>query len=282
MLWKDSKGILLMKNNFADLLDKGYCVVKSFLDKENVDLIKQDFELVKNDRFLNPNFNIMPVGKKIEISKVLLTITELANNVANSTAIITDVGSTPIYFSIEHGVNFGYHQDHESWFLYGDHTNYLNIWIPVIKPSIELTNVIVLDAKRLFQDHPELLFLKGYGATRFEGGNTSYIFDDNTGEKITLNFNLDSYAECPQLAEGDALIMRGDCIHKTQDTLTSRVAISARRLLTSSIIHKTHFNAASNTKKQIIENNPAMYQKIMSQFTDSDTCTVGGLMAALK
>ena len=271
-----------MKHNFANLLDQSYCVVKNFLNSDDLTQLSQDFDLIKTTEFLNPNFNILPVGKKIKIDNILSKIEVLSKDIQDSVNIATNFTSTPIYFSIPHGVNFGYHQDHESWFLYGDHTNYLSIWIPIIKPTKELTNVIVLDLGRLLLDHPELEFLKNYGATRFEADSTSRIFDDNTGKEIELNFNLDDYSECPKLDQGDALVMRGYCIHKTQDTSTDRVAISARRLLTTHNIHKSHFDLDSPAKKQIVENNPIMYKKIMDNFINSDTCTIGQLLGALK
>jgi hypothetical protein len=271
-----------MNNNFANLLDKSYCIIKNLLDTTDINLIKQDFDLIKTEKFLNPNFNILPVGKKISIDSTISKIEQLSNDIQDAVNIKTNFSSTPIYFSISHGVNFGYHQDHESWFLYGDHANYLSIWIPIIKPTKELTNVVVLDLGRLLLDHPELSFLKNYGATSFLGGSSSSISDDNTGKTITLEFDLDAYSECPQLEEGDALVMRGDCIHKTQDILTDRVAISARRLLTTSIVNKSHFDLTSPVKKQIVENNPVMYQKILNKFKSSDTCTVGDLLEALK
>ena len=282
MLLIDSKDTVLMKNNFANLLDQSYCVVKNFLNSDDLAQLSQDFDLIKTTDFLNPNFNILPVGKKVKIDNILSKIEVLSKDIQDSVNITTNFTSTPIYFSIEHGVNFEYHQDHESWFLYGDHTNYLNIWIPVIKPSVELTNVVVIDLIRLTNDHPELEFLKNYGATRFKAGSTSRIFDDNTGTEIELNFNLNDYSECPQLEQGDALVMRGYCIHKTQDTSTNRVAISARRLLTTYNIHKSHFDLDSLAKKQIVENNPIMYKKIMDNFIDSDTCTIGQLLGVLK
>jgi hypothetical protein len=278
----DSKDITSMKNNFVNLLDKSFCVVENFLSTNDLEIIRQDFELIKTSDFLNPSFNILPVGKKISISSTLSKIDLLATDIQTSVGIATNFTSTPIYFSIEHGVNFGYHQDHESWFLYGDHTNYLNIWVPIIKPDTTLTNVVVLDLDKLIQDHSELAFLKNYGATSFESGATSYIFDDNTGAKIELAFDLDEYAECPLMKEGDALIMRGYCIHKTQDTLTNRVAISARRQLSTSTVHKSHFDITSPNKKQIIEKNPVMYKKIMEKFNNQDTCTIGDLLSALK
>jgi hypothetical protein len=60
-----------MNNNFANLLDKSYCIIKNLLDTTDINLIKQDFNLIKTEKFLNPNFNILPVGKKISIDSTI-------------------------------------------------------------------------------------------------------------------------------------------------------------------------------------------------------------------
>ena len=35
------------------------------------------------------------------------------------------------YFSTEKGINFGWHQDHESYFVNQTHQHYLNIYMPI-------------------------------------------------------------------------------------------------------------------------------------------------------
>lgn len=265
--------------NYNDLARKGFCVVRNLLTKNDLAKLVSDFDLIKQEKFVNPNFNIFPVGKKVSIDDILETkIKPLAESIKDNTRISTNHTCTPTYFSIEHGINFGYHQDHDSWFLYGDHVNYLNIWIPVIKPSLELTNVTVVNFEKLFQDHPELKFLESYGATRAQGGTNSQIIDDNLDKVYNLDFDLDSYSETPSIDAGDALIMRGDALHKTQDTLTNRLAISIRRLNTESPVHRDHYAITSSVKRQLIEGNPTFYQRIMDQFKDKDTCKVGDLL----
>ena len=270
---------MLSKDNILDLSNKSFCVIKNFLNSQQLNLIKEDFNLIKDEKFLNSNFNIIPVGKKIDLKKVFRdTIDPLSEDIQNNIDIKSDYTPTPTYFSIRHGINFGYHQDHESWFLYKDHKNYLNIWVPILKPDPALSNVVVINFEKLFRDHPELIFLKNYGATRFESGSPSRMVDDNTGIVTEFNFNLEEYAECPHLDAGDALVMRGDCIHRTQDTLTDRVAISVRRMFSQSVVQKSNFEPTSPYKKEIIENNPALYQKILSKFGDRSECTIKDLL----
>ena len=270
---------MLSKENILDLTDKSFCVIKNFFNSQQIKLIEEDFNLIKNEKFLNSNFNIIPVGKKIDLKKVFSdTVDPLSADIQTSTNIKSDYTPTPTYFSIKHGINFGYHQDHESWFLYKDHKNYLNIWVPILKPDPLLSNVVVINFEKLFKDHPELKFLKDYGATRFESGFPSRMVDDNTGVITEFDFNLEDYAECPYLNAGDALVMRGDCIHRTQDTLTDRVAISIRRMYSQSLVHRSNFDLTSPYKKEIIENNPSLYQRILSKFGDKNECTIKDLL----
>jgi hypothetical protein len=67
-----------MKNNFVNLLDKSYCVVKNFLNSGDLSQLSQDFDLIKTTEFLNPNFNILPVGKKVKIDNILSKIEALS------------------------------------------------------------------------------------------------------------------------------------------------------------------------------------------------------------
>lgn len=270
---------MLNEDNINDLRNKSFCVVKNFLNDDQLNLISEDFNLIKDEKFLNSNFNIIPVGKKIDLKKVFNdTIDPLSESIQQHVGIKSDYTPTPTYFSIKHGINFGYHQDHESWYLYRDHKNYLNIWVPIIKPVPELSNVVVINFEKLFKDHPELEFLKNYGATRLESGTPSRMVDDNTGIITEFDFNLEDYAECPNLNAGDALVMRGDCIHRTQDTMTDRVAISVRRMYSHSIVHKSNFDLTSPYKAEIIKNNPSLYQRIMSKFENKDECTIKELL----
>ena len=52
--------------------------------------------------------------------------------------------------------------------------------------------------------------------------------DSMNGEVLELPINFDDIKYSPNLIAGDMLIIRGDVIHKTNDMLTERVALSLR------------------------------------------------------
>ena len=266
----------------ADLASKGFCVVKNLFEATQIDLIRQDFELIKNFK-VNKDYPVLPVGKRIPLTELInsvvnpisVTITEAAN-------VVTDFSPTPVYFSISHGVDFDWHQDHESYFFFNDHLNYLNIYVPIYKDNVALSNVRVIDFEKLISKDPSAAFLKGYGATRFtvKDGKT-IINDDNNDTVHQLDFDINDISDCPELDVGDALIMRGDCIHSTQDTLTPRVAMSIRCMNSKSIINRSNFDITSQAKNFIYTGNNEHYQKLLNKFGDLKTIPLGCLFDVL-
>jgi hypothetical protein len=266
-------------NDFQYLKSKGFCVIENLLDQALIDTIYQDFELIKDFDSPNKNYPILPAGKRIPLIDLINNIIEpVCEEIKNNLSIITDFTPTPIYFSIDKGVNFNWHQDHESYFQSGNHLDYLNFYIPIYKPSIELSNISVVNFEKLFYLDPGSQFLKGLGATRLFANSTTLVQNDNNDSEYIIPFDIAEVAETPHLAVGDALVMRGDCIHKTQDTLTPRIAISIRRLNTQTIVNKSHFNITSIAKKHMFENNKELYNKSVAKFQTNETLTLGELL----
>ena len=266
-------------NNFKDLEMKSFCVIKNFLDNNTISTILEDYFLIQNEEILYPKFSIIPAGKKKNLDFLKDTINPLIKNISDYSLIKTNYVANPVYFSIKHGINFPFHQDHDSWFLYGDHSNYLNVWIPIIKPNYDITNLSIINLYKLLNDHPELQFLENYGATEFTTGNQSKIIDYNNDKTIELDFDLNLYAETPHLNAGDALVMRGYAIHKTQDILTDRLAISFRCVNTNTKLFKENFISASGHKKIFFDTAPAGFlDKIKLHFETVNECTIGDIL----
>ena len=65
------------------------------------------------------------------------------------------------------GRPYGWHQDYESYYLYQTHRNYVNLYIPVIKPDVARSNLQVVSALQMSKHCPELWRrLEWHGATR--------------------------------------------------------------------------------------------------------------------
>lgn len=140
-----------------------------------------------------------------------------------------------------------WHLDHFSYYLYGDHHNWLICYMPVIKPSPELANLAIIPSDVLEAGDPELSrCIRGRGAMRFRcvepdtvdwfamrfPGQVIQIgdwfaiddYEDSTmGWKIGIN--LEQAKVVPRLEEHDLLIMRADVIHRTNDAGSDRISI---------------------------------------------------------
>jgi hypothetical protein len=140
-----------------------------------------------------------------------------------------------------------WHLDHFSYYLYGDHRNWLICYMPVMKPSPDLTNLAIIPSDVLESRDPELSRrVRGRGAMRFRRVEPDTVewfemrfpkepiavgdwfaiddFDDSTmGWKI--NLDLEECKVVPKLNVHDLLIMRADVIHRTNDAGTDRISI---------------------------------------------------------
>lgn len=136
-------------------------------------------------------------------------------------------------------VDFPWHVDHESFYLYGQHRNYLNIWIPVEKERACDANLCVVPFDRLAAADPDLCRLvEGRGAIKVDGRRFAF---DATGMTRDCGFDLDSIAEAPELRSGDLLVLRGDVLHRTQNQRAARTALSIRCVDASHTIDASHY-----------------------------------------
>lgn len=140
-----------------------------------------------------------------------------------------------------------WHLDHFSYYLHGDHRNWLICYMPVVKPSPDLANLAIIPADVLESRDPDLARrIRGRGAMRFrrvepdtaewfamrfpgqhvDAGDWFAIddFDDSTmGWKIDID--LEQCKVVPRLQVHDLLIMRADVIHRTNDAGSDRISI---------------------------------------------------------
>lgn len=276
----------------SDLDNKGFCVVKHLFSEDELNVLRKDYNIVNestdpSDK-LSPHFVdavILPAGRKVDVRGVLeKVLTPLIGQINEQSIVkVNHVIPAPVYFSISNGIDLKWHQDHESYYQAKDHINYLNIYVPIYKPDPKLTGLSVINIEKLIKHDPSLSFLKGYGATTFfvENGKT-IISDDNTDAKITLDYSIDDLADSPELEAGDALILRGDCIHKTQDTLTPRVSLSIRCVNLESKVKKSNFEATSDFKKLLFKNSADKIAGVLEKFKDTDEITLGELFGVKK
>jgi hypothetical protein len=140
-----------------------------------------------------------------------------------------------------------WHLDHFSYYLYGDHTNWLICYIPVFKPSRALANLAIIPSDVVQTHDPELAHqIQGRGAMRFRCVEPDTVDwfrlrfprdDINVGDWFAIddyadstmgwkiNLDLEQHKVIPELGEYDLLIMRADVIHRTGDAGSNRISL---------------------------------------------------------
>jgi hypothetical protein len=241
---------------WGDLGDRGFLVVRNFLQPSQVEALANDF--LQGEGPERYPFGFKPIGRRA-MTAVSDSIEAALARIRVETDLLTDSVN---FLTLSHYVAawlaqrpYILHQDFDLDFrLTGDHRNYLNFWIPIIKPRAELTNVAVLPMDRLFERSPEAYHkVLGGGGQRWvpEGGRTAVYGDRGTilegpvEPLFWLDLDLEELMETPHLQAGDLLLMRGDVIHRTQDLETRRVAASIRATSTSKVLSKERASYAT-------------------------------------
>src|SRR5262245_20258257 len=81
----------------------------------------------------NNKNNVLSVASELATSTLQPVIEDLMARVRANTAIRVDCNMGSFYFATARGA-FPWHQDHESYFTTQNHFDYLNLFIPVVKP----------------------------------------------------------------------------------------------------------------------------------------------------
>ncbi|HEY3999258.1 MAG TPA: phytanoyl-CoA dioxygenase family protein, partial [Candidatus Xenobia bacterium] len=217
--------------SWADLESKGYVVVRSWASPDEVTRLREDFEAQPLDG--NKNYTLKLLGPGI-IEWLTGKLHDTASQVRSHTDIRADMLAfpPPVYFAIDLGTNFPWHQDHESFFLLQEHYHYLNFYLAVVKPRPDKSNLAVIPFDRLQKLSPTFHDrVKGGGASHIMNwieGQPALFVDDQTGQTTVLSFDPEQAAAIPELEAGDLLIIRGDMFHRTQDVETHRISASFR------------------------------------------------------
>jgi hypothetical protein len=103
------------------------------------------------------------------------------------------------------------------------------------------------------------------------------VYNDTTGDTFKVSVNIENIKETPQLHAGDLLLIRGGVIHRTQDNLTNRIAVSIRCTDSSKPISKHAMLSGCEYKQNIIKSNQYTYDTMISRFGDKDIISAGDL-----
>jgi hypothetical protein len=256
-----------MNVSWTDLLEKGYVVIRDFLSAEERILLLNDYKAQRSKDSSNANYNVASVSDDI-LEALEPKFREISETVAALTDIQVDMTTHGSYFATEKGVDFAWHQDHESFFMFQDHYNYLNFYIPFVKVDPKNSNLCVVPFDVLAVRAPDQFNrMVAGGAKRFvTSGSTTKVNCDESGAEYEMPVNLEDIAETPELNAGDLLLIRGDVIHRTQNTLCQRVSASFRRQYSKSMVQRGRLVGGSDAKKKMIEGNRLPYEMALACF----------------
>lgn len=271
--------------SFGTCLDhlstKGYAVVPSFLSLDDIDFLCKDYEI--NANASNTYSNLRFLSKEV-VHKIKDRFDTIMQKAAEA-GIHTNLVVNGYYFmteEVEKGGPLLWHTDHETYYVYQNHTEYLNFYIPLQKPVLEKSNLSLVPLDALQRKSPEVfekLLGGGALALKVENGITK-IFDNNQRKikpAYILDYEIDEISVTPHLNSGDLLILRGDVIHKTQDMETDRLVVSVRSVNRNNVINRKAFVKGGLVKYQMMVNNWELYIDLMEHFKVSkkDEVTIG-------
>jgi hypothetical protein len=249
-----------------DLETRGFVVVPSFLSDAEVRRCREDFERQPVDAN-NHNYSLSGASSDAQ-GAVTPRVQELLALVSRTTSLSVDLPLGAAYFATGRGISFSWHQDHESFFTIQNHYDYLNFYIPIVKPRRDKSNLSIVPFDVLERASPRgfAKLVRG-GATRFpriRGGRM--VFFDDSGSVLLMSEDLNRLAHTPELGPGDLLLLRGDMIHSTQDTETERVSLSFRAARKDTTVRRSRLAAGSLYKVRMMVNNAATYERMFRTF----------------
>jgi hypothetical protein len=227
--------------SLSDLDSRGYILIRGFLNADEIQRLSVGFEHARVGD--NSNYHVRRLS--VEMNQLVSPKCKaLCALIRKDTGIDVDTINDAIYFATftdkrtltspaSGQQKFPWHQDHENFWQWQDNKNYLNFYIPVVKPILEKSNLGLMPFDSLRARNPELAErLVGHGASRVLKTWRGWVVrDDNSDRNFgKLGFDPAEIEEIPYLAPGDLLLMRGDLIHRSQDADTRRIAISVRMI----------------------------------------------------
>lgn len=298
----DASGAFGAAVSFRELESKGYLVVPAFLTPPEIDVFRADYEA--SDRAARAGEASRHAADSakdaIDVPYKVRHVTAAARQtidgklaaaareVKRATAIRVNVHAEgpfgSIYVTTDGDLGLGWHQDSVSYYAYQDHYDYLNFYIPIVKPVRARSNLSVIPFDALSARSPELCrAIRGKGATRFVVKRGATIVHDHArgGRHGVLPYALDELAVTPELAAGDLLLVRGDVIHRTQDTDTHRVAVSLRMMNARTRIRRDELVRGGLVKTILMTQLRADFQVLLDCFDAAGTgeMSLGKLVA---
>lgn len=265
--------------NLHELETKGFVVIKNFLNDQAVQKLLCDYrEQLKNNNCIGfRQYYLLKSSEHRLTDKIKIIVDQINTQTDISIDFVSPQG---LYFD-NSLAEVGWHQDHESYYVWQTGYHQVNCWIPLIKSDKNQSGIKVVPMNKLKIQIGKQFeqFILDQGAKRFvTSDNITHVFDDEQGTEFDLPVDLDTLAESPHLQPGDVLLIRGDVIHATQDANTHRVSLSIRTVDGSRTIQREKFFHQCEMKKFVLDANYHTTKRIINQFkSDKDELIIHDL-----
>ena len=240
----------------------------SFLSEMELHSCREDFAL---QRVGKANRNYTSASRSVTDS-LTHRVQEVLALVARDTNLRVDRPLGAAYFATGRRMGFGWHQDHESFFTVQNHYDYLNFYIPIVKPRKDKSNLSIVPFDVLERERPDTFrkVVRGGANSYVPMGYGTLVSLDDTGSLHWMPGVLDRMAHTPQLDAGDLLLLRGDIVHRTEDQETERVSLSFRAASSESMVHRSRLVRGSWIKTVLMaRNNKELYERMFRAFDDA-------------
>src|SRR5688572_23784650 len=154
--------------DFGDLQRRGFVVARGFLSPAELESFRADF--YGRPVAQNRNYQLTDMSNDAS-ARMRRRVADLLEVVRATTDLKVDLPTGGQYFATgpKRGIYFPWHQDHESFFETQNHYDYLNFYIPIVKPRPDKSNLSVIPFDVLATTSPRTFrrMVRG-GATRFD------------------------------------------------------------------------------------------------------------------
>ena len=251
--------------NWNDLETRGFVHIRGFLAPQDLDSCRADYVNQPVDDS-NRN-NAISEASDRATARLERPVNELMALVNANTDIRVDCNLGAYYFATTRGV-FPWHQDYESYFISQNHYDYLNLFIPVMKPRADKSNLCLVPFDALKRESPKTFErVLGKGATMaYDLPDRQILFQADSGVAHVTLVPLDRLAFTPQLEAGDLLILRGDIFHRTEDGDTDRVALSMRLGYSKTVVRRAKLADGGFAKMKTMSGNFKLYEPLFRAF----------------
>jgi hypothetical protein len=248
----------------------GFYHQKGFLSADEIQQLKKIYDATNSGT--NGNYPIREVWDCSVFSKSILDKIQRVQKycfpeeelVLHAAMFFTVVPGDP-----KKSVNFYFHQDHESYFIFQEHFRYLNLYVILDKEDVENSNLTLVPFDAVKKHDPKMHdMLVGGGATSFRDG---YLVNDNFSSAYKLTFNVENVSVTPKLGVGDLLLMRGDIVHRTQNQKAGRIAVSFRAISKTAVANRRALMNCSYNKLMYMKNNATLYWAIDEVYSQAGT-----------